>query len=84
MIYSDPNVNNNAEFWTDANGRQMMRRVRDQRLSFDLVDGDFEPIASNYYPVTSCKSEINHIFKIFYISFDTLQVSEPKLTVIMN
>lgn len=44
---------NAGEFFTDANGRQFMRRIKDQRLSFDLEDGDVEPVASNYYPITT-------------------------------
>ena len=42
-----------VEFWTDANGRQMVHRIKDSRFSYDLVDGDLEPVSSNYYPVTS-------------------------------
>ena len=42
-----------VEFWTDANGRQMVRRIKDFRFSYNLVDGDLEPVSSNYYPVTS-------------------------------
>ena len=44
---------NAGEFWTDANGRQMMRRIRDHRFSFELTDGDQEPVSSNYYPITT-------------------------------
>lgn len=39
-------------FHTDANGRQMVRRVLNQR-SFNFTDGEKEPVASNYYPITT-------------------------------
>jgi len=31
----------------------MMPRVRNQRWSYDLVNGDLEPVSSNYYPITT-------------------------------
>ena len=40
-------------FRTDANGRQMVHRIKDDRFSYELTDGDLEPVSSNYYPVTS-------------------------------
>ena len=48
------NVKEKQEFWVDSNGRQMIRRVQDERFSFDLEDGaSIEPVASNYYPMTA-------------------------------
>ena len=42
------------EFWTDSNGRQMIRRVQDTRFSYDLGPGaEIEPVTSNYYPINS-------------------------------
>ena len=38
------------EAYTDANGREMLRRVRDQRPTWDL--NVTEPTAGNYYPVS--------------------------------
>ena len=40
-----------GELWTDANGREFQRRVRNQRSSFNFTLVD--PISSNYYPVTT-------------------------------
>ncbi|XP_060520105.1 lysosomal alpha-mannosidase-like [Cylas formicarius] len=38
-------------FYTDSNGREMVKRIRDLRSTWDLSTN--ESIASNYYPVTS-------------------------------
>lgn len=38
-------------FYTDANGREFQRRVRNERPTWDL--NVTQPIASNYYPVTA-------------------------------
>ncbi|XP_058452839.1 lysosomal alpha-mannosidase-like isoform X1 [Malaya genurostris] len=41
----------NGVFWTDSNGREMIRRVRNHRDTWNLqLD---EPISGNYYPVTT-------------------------------
>ena len=44
-----------VEFFTDSNGRQNIRRVKDKRFSFEFTDKDIEsdPITSNYYPITT-------------------------------
>ena len=45
-----------CEFWTDSNGRQMMKRIQDTRFSYNLNGGELsEPVASNYYPINSGK-----------------------------
>ena len=46
-------MNNAGIFFTDSNGRSMMRRVRDSRHDYDLNGTDHEPVAQNYYPVTT-------------------------------
>ena len=55
MAYSSSNLATFGKFWTDANGRQLMPRERNKRFSYtvDPADWDIEPIASNYYPVTT-------------------------------
>lgn len=53
MVYKDTALQNDGEFWTDANGRQFMRRIKNERFSYELIDGDEEPVSSNYYPVTT-------------------------------
>ena len=44
-------VMSNAVLYTDSNSREFQRRVRNQRASFNRTLDD--PIASNYYPLTS-------------------------------
>lgn len=55
MVYSTETTTSDdeqTEFWTDANGRQMVRRLKDHRFSYDLVE-NIEPVSANYYPITS-------------------------------
>ncbi|KAK6759766.1 hypothetical protein RB195_021372 [Necator americanus] len=44
-------IKNDNIFFTDSNGRQMMRRERNFNPSFKYVDT--EPVSGNYYPVTN-------------------------------
>ena len=46
-----PVIKNNGTFFTDSNGRQLMRRQINQRPTYDI--GDEEPVSQNYYPITS-------------------------------
>ncbi|XP_058121282.1 lysosomal alpha-mannosidase-like [Anopheles ziemanni] len=38
-------------FWTDSNGREMLRRVRNKRETWEL--DLLEPVSGNYYPITA-------------------------------
>ena len=49
--YTAPSIASKGELWTDANGREFQRRVRNQRPSFNFTLID--PISSNYYPITT-------------------------------
>ena len=44
-------IESNGEFVTDSNGRQLMRRIRNFRPTFEI--NMTEPTAQNYYPVNS-------------------------------
>ena len=45
---------NKGEFYTDANGRQNLKRIRNVRPDYDISNATFEePIASNYYPINA-------------------------------
>lgn len=45
------NLKSNGIFYTDSNGREMLKRERNYRETFNLTHE--EPIAENYYPVTA-------------------------------
>ena len=61
MVYKLPssasshNVAKNNSFWTDANGRQYLKRTINQRESYNVSQKDFdgEFASANYYPITS-------------------------------
>ncbi|XP_053696668.1 lysosomal alpha-mannosidase-like [Sabethes cyaneus] len=44
-------IKSNGVFWTDANGREMIKRVRNHRDTWDVEL--VEPVPGNYYPVTA-------------------------------
>ena len=48
VLYEVPGLASNGTFWTDSNGRQMVRRRRDVRQTWKL--NSTEPVSQNYYP----------------------------------
>ncbi|XP_050428079.1 lysosomal alpha-mannosidase-like [Adelges cooleyi] len=46
------NYHNDKTFYTDSNGREMLKRVLNYRSSFDLKE-NVENISGNYYPINS-------------------------------
>ncbi|CAG9790670.1 unnamed protein product [Diatraea saccharalis] len=51
LIKYSTDLVNEGVFYTDSNGRQTMKRIRNKRPMFDPVNKD--PITGNFYPVTS-------------------------------
>lgn len=47
-----PFYQNNQTFYTDSNGREMLKRVLNYRPSFELKE-KAENVSGNYYPITS-------------------------------
>lgn len=47
----DTDIKSNGIFYTDANGREMLKRQRNHRETWDIDIS--ETIAANYYPITS-------------------------------
>ncbi|EDX04287.1 GD22382 [Drosophila simulans] len=45
-------ISSNGVFYTDSNGRELMKRVKDKREDF-VADLSRQPVSGNFYPVTS-------------------------------
>ena len=54
VIRYSSDVGSRDAVYTDANGREMLRRERDRRPTWDL--NVTEPVAGNFYPVRSLAS----------------------------
>ena len=51
IVRYETNLQTNQTFYTDSNGRQLMKRVLNYRPTWNYTV--FEPVAGNYYPVNS-------------------------------
>ena len=60
-------IESKGEYFTDSNGREFQRRVRDQRPSFNLTVVD--PISGNYYPLTTAAG-LNSSSSGFFVLVD--------------
>lgn len=46
------NLQSDDTFYTDSNGREILKRIRDYRSDYNFTDQE-ESVSQNYYPVTS-------------------------------
>ena len=51
QVRYESNVTSRDTFYTDSNGREMVKRVRDYRPTWKL--NVTEPVSGNYYPLTA-------------------------------
>jgi lysosomal alpha-mannosidase len=51
IIRYNTNIDSGLKYYTDANGREVLERVRDHRPTWHYVVD--EPISGNYYPINS-------------------------------
>ncbi|UJR12010.1 hypothetical protein I4U23_016188 [Adineta vaga] len=51
IIRYNTNINSKKKYYTDANGRQVLERIRNYRPTWHHILDD--PISSNYYPINS-------------------------------
>lgn len=70
IVQYNTDLFSNAEFFTDSNGRQVLKRKLFQRPTWNLTTTD--PIASNYYPVTN-RIHINDEIHRFTVLTDRAQ-----------
>ncbi len=55
------NLSTGSSFYTDANGRELQKRVLDYRPTWDLKVE--EPVSGNYYPLTAAIAvKVSHNF----------------------
>ena len=51
QVSYESNITSRDAFYTDSNGREMLKRVRDYRPTWKLEVN--EPVSGNYYPLTA-------------------------------
>ena len=51
--FYSPEIKNGNEFYTDANGLSMQKRVFNHRNTYNLTVEEGYNVTANYYPVTS-------------------------------
>jgi lysosomal alpha-mannosidase len=51
ILRYDTDIQSQSKFYTDANGREVLERIRDYRPTWNYTVA--EPVSGNYYPVNS-------------------------------
>jgi lysosomal alpha-mannosidase len=51
ILRYDTDIQSQAKFYTDANGREVLERTRDYRPTWNYTV--IEPVSGNYYPINS-------------------------------
>ena len=51
IIRYDTDIQNQGKYYTDANGREVLERIRDYRPTWNYTVA--EPVSGNYYPINS-------------------------------
>jgi lysosomal alpha-mannosidase len=51
ILRYDTDIQSQSKFYTDANGREVLERVRDYRPTWNYTIA--EPVSGNYYPINS-------------------------------
>jgi lysosomal alpha-mannosidase len=51
ILRYDTDIQSQAKFYTDANGREVLERIRDYRPTWNYTIT--EPVSGNYYPINS-------------------------------
>ncbi len=51
ILRYDTDIQSQAQFYTDANGRKVLQRIRDFRPTWNFTVT--EPVSGNYYPINS-------------------------------
>ena len=51
IIRYDTDIQSEAKYYTDANGREVLQRIRDYRPTWNYTVN--EPVSGNYYPINS-------------------------------
>ena len=51
ILRYDTDIQSQAKFYTDANGREVLERIRDYRSTWNYTIS--EPVSGNYYPINS-------------------------------
>ena len=51
ILRYDTDIQSQSKFYTDANGREVLQRIRDYRPTWNYTVA--EPVSGNYYPINS-------------------------------